>query len=711
MRLAAAKYKLEHAPTAYSSTGSDAVAIEEQDGAIIYIDEGSMAMPMIQVTKNIPPSAKTITILINPLCVSATWENGERCYEYAHSVLNYVKDMNPNADASLEVTTSTATATSRMIRARTLLCTPGSVNCLLPAMSKEENTFAVVGESSARSNTEQFFDFFSTSDYQLQVSDIDKAIDIGTTTRTSGTPEAMSETELEAGISAFTSDPRNSDMKVVDGCVELRGRIGDWEQEFVYEDLATERNSLLRGSSAEDIQSGMEEGRQSRNEDNKIGAVRAWSEGEPECGLDMLNIHGLCEVVNSMQLGVIQFVGDKYTEEQVKSFWALLGLPDADDSGKDTSSTEKYRKTVHCPLEKISFDIVFTPNENLVQDIVDIEPIKDDFNKRQRYVPAPAPIQAPVQVPVRAPVELGRGGIPGPGVSTGTGFVGNGYAGNGYAGWGYGRGGGSCWTDPYSAGCGCDPSTMVRTMTPPPPPPPQMNPSCQCIPFQQQYNYNYAMALQPYQQQPIPNQAQSVSRAVLPAMPATGFPYQSGRQFVVGGVTPNQPYQSYVDNIDQFGQTVTNTVDANDIVVLRTGVVVPEAYGGQRRTKRSTFMTQEEVEEANDHLHKSVDEYRRKARQSDFLSYDPVKSRLPYVHVLDVTHMTHSHPLAHAGAKGHRDLSKVPNLYDHWNHMLYTNMRDIAKAELARKSSEHLRRTQESAPPGSPYHNSIPLFP
>mmetsp|Transcript_23837 Transcript_23837/g.35435 ORF Transcript_23837/g.35435 Transcript_23837/m.35435 type:complete len:1035 (+) Transcript_23837:104-3208(+) len=722
MRLSAAKHKLEHESDLISRSGRFIEDEEEEDGVVIILDDSTMPMSKIQVGKNIPPSVKVISIIVTPICVTAEWEDDQTCIDYANFLQETLQDLHPDAEVGIEITTSSAAATSRMVRARSLVCGPGTTNCLIPAMSKEENTFAVMGESTARSFTDRYFDFLSTNEYSIQIANIDNdsVSSAGSMGRGSFSEDSMGRSshltpdQLSQGLAAFGDDRQPGGKKAqadyVDGCVELRGRIGDWEQDFVYEDLATDKNELLRGSSIEDLVTDIEEGQRTRGSGSMDGRTRSFSDSSPDCGLDMLNIHGLCEVVSAMQLGVIQFVGDKYTEEMVRSFWALLGIDDGDSGEVPNSTTDPkmYRKTVHCPKEKMSFDIVFTPNEKL-QDI-DEPPKAIGSRERQRYVPAPAPVAAPVGV------DFGRGVHTGPGVGVGQavgvgGVRGVGYGGVGYGGYGYGygRGGGSCWTDPYGAGCGCNPASMTRSVAPPPPPPmPQYNPACQCIPFQQQYQYNYAAAAQPYNAVPVSGRsALSQPGQVLPGTPLPD-PYLSGRQIIVGGVTPNQPLPGYVEAVDNFGRTITNTVDQNDIVVLRTGAVVPEAYGGTRRTQQgSDIMTEEEIDQANKYLHRSVDEFRRRTRQSDILSYDPNKSKMPFVHILDVSHMTNAHPLSKAGPEGRRDLKSVPNLYDHWNHLLYTNMRDMAAAELAR-NSESFKSKQQEAPPGSPYENSPP---
>lgn len=724
-RFLAAKHKSENGPGFRLANGRAVEDEEEEDGVIIYIDEGSMPMPRLQVDKHIPRGSKVISIIISALCVDAVWDKGGKCVDYAESLKEDLAKAHPDAEVSLDISVSTAATTSRMVRAHVLICPPGTTSCLVPALSKEEDTFAILGESMARSNTEEFFDFLSVPRFSLQIANVDDAREIA---HDVGRNSDFSNNELLHGVHAFTSSGGEG---YKDGCVELRGRIGEWEKDFVYEDLSTNRNGLLRGSSAEDALP-IEERQKGRSGGNTGGEVdvsgnfRSWNDENPECDMDMLNIHGMCEVVHSMKLGVVQFVGDEYTEEMVKSFWQLLGIDDG-DVGKVTPSTttpEKYRKTAHCPKEKISFDIAFTPNEKLT-DLQDLQDLRNDSAMPLPIIPpqsnhvipsvtTPITIPTPVYTP-----DVSRTGLyQGPGVSFG-------YDNGGAVGYSAGGVGGSCWGNPYGNGCGCNNAATMRSAVPPPPPPmPQYNPACHCVPFQQQYQYNYATAAQaaqpamrsamdvlPSSTVPVINTTPHAAMDVLPQISnAPKYPTLSGRQFIVGAISPKQSYDQFVQSVDQFGRTITNTVDPNDIVVLRTGANVPHAFGGVRRTRKSDDMTESEIEQANHYLHRSVEEYRRRTHQSDLLSYDPEKSKLPYVHVLDITHMTHTHPLSDGKQKGHRDLKNVPNLYDHWNHLLYSNMRDMARAELARNSPK-MKAKRQAVPPGSPYENSAPLFP
>ena len=97
----------------------------------------------------------------------------------------------------------------------------------------------------------------------------------------------MTPDELSQGLNAFGgvgggNAGADGRADYVDGCVELRGRIGDWEQDFIYEDLATDKNGLLRGSSIEDVMTDIEEGQRTGGSMN--GRTRSFSDSNPECG-------------------------------------------------------------------------------------------------------------------------------------------------------------------------------------------------------------------------------------------------------------------------------------------------------------------------------------------------------------------------------------------------------------------------------------------
>lgn len=198
--------------------------------------------------------------------------------DYVDTINEKLRVLYPDAEVTSDIPVSTAASTSRMIRSKTLICPPGTISCALPAMSKEDDTFAVVGESTRRQTTEQFYDFMSDSEPFLQIANVDNG-NIGSSglTRSNhgtvprGKPEEQNieKEELLKGLQAFQTSSRSSGDQVdhADGCVKVRGRSGDWdEKEFTYGHLRTSKNSLLRGSSIEDVVSQEEEGQESRSD-------------------------------------------------------------------------------------------------------------------------------------------------------------------------------------------------------------------------------------------------------------------------------------------------------------------------------------------------------------------------------------------------------------------------------------------------------------
>jgi hypothetical protein len=743
LRLAAVEYEMENdVPDSVKDAFPSNPSVEHEDGVVIYLEDGSLPVEFKKYAQYVPLSAKTISVIVHPLCSTETFSTGESCLHHASNLTSYLGVMHPNAVTEMDVVTSTAAAFSRMILAKYLICPPGTTGCLLPALSKEEGTFAVVAESTHRANTFHYYDFVSGYEDFLQIAHIsDNASDdvaraqasafknldgvtmndFVTETSLSGAASSSS-TFSGSDTSASNADgsdtsPENLDGAETrvdaqdldaftnlggyrDGCIELRGRLGTWEQDFDYSDLVGEKADQLRGSSAaaqkttgryEGIGAGVDEKIKNVSGFQGVSGDPMWREMEPECELDLLNKDGLCEVVATMKLSVIQFVGDEYTEEMVRSFWALLGLPNPSDSGKqpleEGEPLERYRRTVECEIQRITFDVVFTPNESLVHTIVaDPIPPPDPII---RYVPVPAPV-VPMTYPPVAPVDAGANTYAG-----GNGYVGGtpAYTGaNTYGGYG-GNGGNYWWNQPYASG-GTTWNTNVAVQGRGAPVAPSYNSQCSCVPFQQQY--------QQYQ-------------TVQP----------QGRQMIVAGMSPNMSYEQYCNQFNDFGRGLVDNINPNDVVVLRSGMAPHGACAGcatcGRRTKESQVMSQDELKAANDYMIRAVDEYRRRTRQLDMTQYDPSRSGKPNIHFLDVSSMTYSHPHAQASSPDNEHSRKLCQsqqmqtapMYDSWNHLLYSNMRDLAAAEMGQAQGPGGLSSPfyQSAPQGSPYQNGVPFYP
>eukprot|EP00559_Dactyliosolen_fragilissimus_P002329 CAMPEP_0184860998 /NCGR_PEP_ID=MMETSP0580-20130426/5784_1 /TAXON_ID=1118495 /ORGANISM="Dactyliosolen fragilissimus" /LENGTH=943 /DNA_ID=CAMNT_0027358319 /DNA_START=360 /DNA_END=3191 /DNA_ORIENTATION=+ len=681
LRLMAVNYRRSYPVSPMNNEAGNLV--EETDGAVVFIDDGSLVMSDLQYNKHIPDSVKTIDILTNAVCVSSRLPSGESCLDHAQHVTDMLQTMYPRAIVRFDIVTSTAASYSRMILAKYLICPPGTTSCLFPSIAKEEDSFAVIAESPQRANTFHWFDVLSDEEDNIQVAYVKASPNIiGGSTAASGgssrfennksdkdekSDNKSNPSDLGKGIEVF-----NNIKDYRDECTDLRGRLGSWEQDYHYENLMGDNAAEIHGSTHGGIhqeryhavsaafkpkgKGRMLESEPEPNTDTDTdvdveGGVEfkgksnvSWKEPMDECELDLLNLDGLCEVMAAMKLHVIQFVGDEYTEEMVRSFWKLLKLPDADILGKESlqpgsNGPPVYRKTVHCPKENIEFDIVFTPNDKLVN----------------THRPDPIPVEQPRYNP----------NIPKPNIVTHTNTHGQ-WLGNGSGGNWVGNGGSNNWARSNYNGRGN-------------PGPVAFNDNCQCTPWVPQY------------------------QSIMPTQ----------RQVVVAGMSPNMSYEEWCRQFDQFGQGVHNYGRPNDVVFMRSAVTphgscgCMNCGGGYRQRKlqlrqqsqritKNNIMGDEDLQRANDYMIKTIDEYRRRTRQFDNASYDPLSSKAPKIHFFDVTHMTNTHPHVletlekgeEHGRKlcqrrGLQGLQSAP-MYDAWNDMFYSQLRDLAAAETKR---------------------------
>ena len=810
--------------------------IEEQNGAIVFLDEGSFPLSNPTYAKYIPSTVSTIDILTGPMCIEVNLSNGQTCRQHADELQTYLTQMYPSSHVSQHAVLSTAAAYSRMILAKYLVCPPGTNSCLMPAIAKERGTFAAVAESPERSDTFQYFDFVEDSDTDhLQVAHVPHTSE----SETRAVPDAFKRVFTKDGVSGSDGDgvsdggsgsaiePRvidgsdtddtrypsatkadadaETDTSTVtttttggglsmdsflsnheyrDGCVELRGKLGSWELDYSYQDLKhDDASSLLRGQSNVDVTESRFQTDDTPQDQGRFGAGTGAGAGEgdtveekfgaswnenvnPECALDLLNLNGLCDIVQMMGLAVIQFVGDQYTEEQVKSFWSLLGLEDREDpedlgqmpleDGQDLN-VHQYRKTAHCPNDGIAFDIVFTPNEYLIQNVE--VPVYIENTPETRYVPVPAPASDAAQHTTNnyfydnsqttdttsttntnsesrfadtsntVRENFSRTSENNNGANGGANWYNQPYGGNGgyggYSGYG-GYGGMGGWG--YGGGMNMNMGMMMQ---------PMYSASCCCVPFQQQYQSFGGMGMGMGMQGPGMGGPGPNGGMPGPGPGGTGGGYNpnlgtagpgggpnpnitqvkaAGRQVVVAGHTPNTSYDTFVNGIDEFSRGITDYGNKDDVVILRTGIDGNLPDPSRRRmnmndsnTRNDNDMTPDQLKQANRYVIRAVDEFRRRTKQMDVTGTDPTKSGLPSIHVLDVSQMTSSHPHANQIHHGRRNEQVAP-LYDHWNHLLYSNLKDLANAELQRKSLM-VRTLVESAPRGSPYHNGVQSFP
>jgi len=126
---------------------------ETESGVIIYMDHQSEPVPLYHYSHHIPSYVTSIHILVNPLCVANTSNNDDNhnhnpCIIHALKVQSFLSMLYSNINTEIYVMGSTAATFSRMINSHILLCPPCTPTCILPAISKKIQTNAILLDDS-----------------------------------------------------------------------------------------------------------------------------------------------------------------------------------------------------------------------------------------------------------------------------------------------------------------------------------------------------------------------------------------------------------------------------------------------------------------------------------------------------------------------------------------------------------------------------------
>mmetsp|Transcript_6167 Transcript_6167/g.9355 ORF Transcript_6167/g.9355 Transcript_6167/m.9355 type:complete len:576 (+) Transcript_6167:62-1789(+) len=143
-----------------TTTGS--ISKNEADvGVCICVDEGSSFMNFDVYDKLIPPAARSIQIFASANCAIASVEGRSNCIEHGRRLKKYflqTRSRQHGTYVRYDVVGSSAASFSRMINSKILICPPGTVMCLLPALSKKAGTKAYVAEDPAHKETYHWFE-------------------------------------------------------------------------------------------------------------------------------------------------------------------------------------------------------------------------------------------------------------------------------------------------------------------------------------------------------------------------------------------------------------------------------------------------------------------------------------------------------------------------------------------------------------------------
>jgi len=169
--------RLNHAATDYAYH-SKIPGHDPMYGVVIYFDAGlSLGLNFQLYLQYIPPTTSHVSILTDPTCVEENMGDMP-CIRYGLEFKDYLTSYFrstqgngnlPPPGVSFDIVSSTAALFSRMINSHLLICPPGTITCLLPALSKQGNKETVMMETPNKPSTYKWFTYLGADISNVRV--------------------------------------------------------------------------------------------------------------------------------------------------------------------------------------------------------------------------------------------------------------------------------------------------------------------------------------------------------------------------------------------------------------------------------------------------------------------------------------------------------------------------------------------------------------
>lgn len=139
---------------------TDPIEFEEKSGIVITLDEASSFMNYEVYESVLPPLVTSVQIFASSACAIAYAEGRSDCIEHGRRLKKYfiTSSSVTNAYVRYDIVASTAAMFARMIDSSVLICPPGTVICLLPALAKRAGTRAFIAEDPSSTETYHWFE-------------------------------------------------------------------------------------------------------------------------------------------------------------------------------------------------------------------------------------------------------------------------------------------------------------------------------------------------------------------------------------------------------------------------------------------------------------------------------------------------------------------------------------------------------------------------
>lgn len=140
---------------------TDPIPGEHETGVIVYLDDTSTLLHYSVYDENIPSAVTSIQIFLSSSCARASARGQSSCVEHGRRIKRYfiqTRGVVMQTYVRIDVVAATAASFSRMVAVKTLICPPGSVSCLLPAVAKNPGTSAIIVDAMSRPATHAWFE-------------------------------------------------------------------------------------------------------------------------------------------------------------------------------------------------------------------------------------------------------------------------------------------------------------------------------------------------------------------------------------------------------------------------------------------------------------------------------------------------------------------------------------------------------------------------
>mmetsp|Transcript_20640 Transcript_20640/g.30334 ORF Transcript_20640/g.30334 Transcript_20640/m.30334 type:complete len:814 (+) Transcript_20640:44-2485(+) len=332
--------------------------LPNEDGAVVYISENDFDgedTPLVQFYMFAELIARSTTTNIQIFATDGC-RNSDICRLYSNSLKDYLLEMFPRAVTTIDWINpfegsdteriSTAEQYARMALSSHLVCVTGDMGCTLAAAMKMGGYASVFLKDQEHAFVEELvhpnpFEYLKLIPFdELHTLSLhDFAYD----------PSMPQESFSQRAL----MPPPNPSQ-----CRHVRGRVGSWVQDMEYAKVAQYQTPISYYAGKADRLFVP-----TQDQPFRIPSTYRWVDTMyPQCQTEIATLEGMCQVMQSLGLRRILFVGDSLMWHMAQSMHKLLGATDDADDGR---SVKSWTVPFQCPNGSYEIQIQAVRNDEL----------------------------------------------------------------------------------------------------------------------------------------------------------------------------------------------------------------------------------------------------------------------------------------------------------------------------------------------------------